>query len=918
MALSQIDLSIEKLNRIFPFHLVIDSDLNIFSAGKSLVKSGIDCEKKRFDTFFEIDRPNTPDITFEALCALENELVILSQKKGKGYKIRGQFEYFEDRRFVFFIGSPWFGSINQLKEYGLNMLDFAKYDPLFDLLHILKSQEITNNEIKELLNKVTEQKKKAVQINNQLSLFQQILDSSTDAMQVAFTDGRLFYINKEASRRLGIQMSEVRNYKVSDFEQIFKEENVWESHVQELRNKGMMILEGLNINQSNQSTFPVEVTVTLIEIQGQEYIIASSRDITSRKQFDEQLRLQEEKYRNIIANMNLGLLEVDNEENILFANQGFCEMSGYTIEELVGSKTTEILQLGEYKKEILNKKEVRKNGISDSYEISVKVKDGLERWWFISGAPNYNDDQEHVGSIGIHLDITNQKLLEKELEIAKHKAEDASKAKELFLANMSHEIRTPLNAIIGMIRELGREDLNAKQQSYLSHTDTAAQHLLNIVNSILDISKIEAGELELDLHHFSLQALLGNLKSILYSKALENKIDLIFEISDDIHPSLIGDSNRLRQVLLNLLDNSIKFTQNGFVKLILEVVDDAPKKQDIRFRIIDTGIGMTKEYVKDVFSKFSQEELSTSRKYGGTGLGMSISYEFIQLMDGEIIVESEKGKGTQIIIDLSMEKGDPSQLTNNSKITKENDLKGIRVLLVEDNVMNRFIALQSLQYFGCLVDEAENGKIAIEKLKVNSYDIILMDIQMPEMDGVETTKYIRNTLKSDVPIIAMTANAFKKDIDLYLSIGMDDYVTKPFEENVLQNVMKNQIQSRLTPPIDETDTETPLYDLSKLIEISRGDDSFIQSMIKIFVEHIPQSLKEMEEAFELEDYETVGKIAHRIKPSIDNMGIDLLKGVAKEIELMCKNSDLQKDALRSRMDKLSQVLFKVIDKILES
>jgi len=642
-------------------------------------------------------------------------------------------------------------------------------------------------------------------------------------------------------------------------------------------------------------------------------------NIFERKRKENLLTKQEEKYRNIIANMNLGLLEVTPDETIIFANQSFCDMSGYTIEDLKGEKAIKFL-LYEDDQELLNEKlKLREKGQSDNYEIAVKNKQGEIRWWFISGAPNYNDRNELIGSIGIHLDITNQKKLEKELEKAMLQAEDASRAKETFLANMSHEIRTPLNAIIGMIRELGREELTPKQNSYVSHSETAARHLLTIVNNILDMSKIEAGELVIDAKEFSLMSVIGNVISILHSKAQEKKLELNYHISPDIKPALIGDSGRVRQILINLVGNAIKFTDKGKIDIIVNVKFTNQYFQQLTFEIKDTGIGMNKEYLNQIFNKFSQEEGSAARRFEGTGLGMTITKEMIHLMGGDCDIQSEKGRGTTVIFNLTLPVGDENKLIDKESYLVDDSLQNLKVLLVEDNEMNSFIACQSLQHFGCIVDIATNGREALEKLTSQKPDLILMDIQMPEMDGIEATKYIRNQMSISIPIIALTANAFKKDIDLYLSIGMNDYVTKPFEENVLFNTIANTLNIKTKTPTltnilqSKPSKETPLYDLTNIKTLSRGDQSFVNKMIEIFVEHTPTSVTEIKVAFENQDYLTISKIAHRMKPSIDNMGIHSLKNPIRELESSAKMEVVDDKKVELLIENIENTLVKVIE-----
>ncbi len=639
-------------------------------------------------------------------------------------------------------------------------------------------------------------------------------------------------------------------------------------------------------------------------------------NVFERRQREKLLTTQEEKYRNIIANMNLGLLEVDKEETILFANQRFCDISGYSFEELIGQKSTIFLMYPAHEHMLRQKENLREQGISDNYELAAKNKAGEPRWWFVSGAPNYNDKGDRTGSIGIHLDITQQKRLEQDLEIAKNKAEEASQAKEAFLANMSHEIRTPLNAIIGMIRELGREDLTPKQQLYLSHSETAARHLLNIINNVLDISKIEAGEFDLDIREFSLSSVISNVKSILQTRAAEKGLHMNVLVSPDIAPCHLGDGTRIRQILINLIGNAIKFTEKGRVSLLAEVVSEDAHSQMLKFTITDTGVGMSETVMNTLFSKFSQEEDKSTRRFEGTGLGMAITQEMIQLMKGRIQVSSQKNEGTAIEVTLRLELGDPSRLYAAAEAQRPGSLRGIKVLLVEDNDMNRYIACQSLSHFDCDVIEAVNGKDAIEKLTENPVDIVLMDVQMPVMDGVEATRYIREHISRSLPIIALTVNAFKKDIDHYLASGMNDYVTKPFEENILFNAIANHAPSSSLRAADSAHApKAPLYNLTKLRDISRGNTDFLYKMIGIFAEQTPATLHDMQTALAAAQWEKLSKLAHRIKPGIDNMGITALTTVIRDIEARAKAASPDAQRLADMLQSTHQIVQQVVTQL---
>ncbi|PBQ33558.1 hypothetical protein CNR22_17850 [Sphingobacteriaceae bacterium] len=772
---------------------------------------------------------------------------------------------------------------------------------------------------------ITRRKKDEQQLresNEKLQLLYHLINNTSDAIQVAQENGKLFYVNKEASSNIGIAQDDVSQYTVSDVEALFKEPGMWQKHVEEVRNLGNLTIEGEQFNQSTGQKFPVEVTVRYVTISGTGYMVANTRDITGRKKSEKLLKSQEEKYRNIIANMHLGLVEVDTEERIQYTNHGFQEICGYSSEELLGKKASDLFGTDEVAREIDAMKQKRANGISDMYELMVRNKNGEKKWWMISGAPNYNDDGELIGSIGIHLDITDQKRLGLDLELAKTRAEQASKAKEAFLANMSHEIRTPLNAINGMLRELHRDELSPKQSTYVNNSLSASKHLLAIINTILDISKIEAGELELEQDHFILQESVDRTTAMLKGRADEKDIYLKSWVSPKISEVVVGDAVRIEQILLNLIGNAIKFTDKGGVQVTVALAEDRTDSQTLELVISDTGIGMEPSYLKTIFSKFSQEDRSTSRKYGGTGLGMAITYELIQLMQGSIEIQSEKGVGTSYTIHLNLQKGHRDSIIKAPEAISEKQLLDTKILLVEDNDMNRLVVQNTLRFYGCDATEAVDGTEAIALLKQRSFDIILMDIQMPGMDGIEATQIIRNELKITTPIIALTANAFKTEIEKCKSIGMNDYVTKPFEESALLNtIFKLLKRPELTVQTDLEASKPPknevLYDLSNLEKVSRGDTAFVSKMIKLFIEQTQLHLTGFKQLLLESNYKEIARIAHKIKPGVESMGIVSLSESLRELEAISIDS-ANAERVQVLVQEISEVLEQVVAKLISA
>lgn len=621
-------------------------------------------------------------------------------------------------------------------------------------------------------------------------------------------------------------------------------------------------------------------------------IVGTHTDITERKLAEQLLKINEEKYRGIIANMNLGLLEVDNEEVVQYANQSFCNMCGYDADELIGRKASLLFTRGENIEVIEAKNDLRKKGISDAYEIAMKNKRGEIRWWLISGAPRFDDKGTLVGSIGIHLDITEQKALELELLDAREAAEQSARTKELFLANMSHEIRTPMNAILGMSRQLNKTELNSTQHFYLDTINKAADHLLVVINDILDISKIEAGKLSLENIGFKPDEVIRHCMTVMSHRAEEKGLRLVKDTVPGFCPVFIGDPYRFTQVLLNLISNAVKFTDKGSVTVSCKLLPPENTKQTLVLSVIDTGIGMDEDFLKNLFQKFTQEEKTTARKYGGTGLGMSISKQLIELMEGTVEVESKKGAGTTITVAIPFTVGSLSDIpAENSETADTAVLEGKHILLVEDNEMNRLVATTVLSGTGVIVTEAENGLEAILLLKENKFDLVLMDVQMPVMDGLEATAKIRSEVDSTIPIIALTANAIKGESDRCRDAGMNDFLSKPFEENDLIQKICHWIGKEQHNTTDKTATvkkavpnNEKLYNLGNLKKISQGNSEFLKKMIALFSQQAPQSVKEMKEALQKKEFDKVRAIAHKIKPAIDNMGISSLHKTIREIE----------------------------------
>jgi PAS domain S-box-containing protein len=661
---------------------------------------------------------------------------------------------------------------------------------------------------------------------------------------------------------------------------------------------------------------------------GEVNYFAIIENITHEKEVQRKLKEYEERLKLALTNVGDNYWEHNFKTGkTYFSNPGNV-LLGYNIEEYPDGAALWWDRVHPDDKAILQENDEKyKQGLIDHHTNEYRVihKDGTIQWVFDRGVVTEKDDKGMpVVIIGTHIDITQQKILELELTQAKNAAEASTRAKEMFLANMSHEIRTPMNAILGMTNQLSKTTLNKTQHFYLNTVQSAAENLLIIINDILDLTKIESGKLSLEKIGFEPKAVLARTMQVMMHRAEEKGIAFVNSFCDaSLSPVLLGDPYRLNQVILNLVSNSIKFTKKGSVDITCSVISDTAEKQKVQLTVTDTGIGMDEEYIKKLFEKFSQEDDSTTRKYGGTGLGMSICKDLIELMGGEIKATSVKGEGTSVSFAIEFDKGTVADLPQ--KETAETDtsiLADKKILITDDNEMNQLVAATILQNFGAKITQAFNGLEAVEQLKKSTFDIVLMDVQMPVMDGIEATKVIRETISKDLPIIALTAFAIKGDNQKCLDAGMNDYLSKPFEESQLLNIVSRWVGKTIPKKvkIEEVITiktnDMPLYDLTQLNTLARGNKEFIGKMIALFIEQVPASVKEIQEAYEQKDFEKVKKTAHRIKPSIDTMGIESLKEEIREIEQSAEAYQTSPQ-LELLIKNLEKIITEVVSKLRE-
>jgi CheY-like chemotaxis protein/nitrogen-specific signal transduction histidine kinase len=474
-------------------------------------------------------------------------------------------------------------------------------------------------------------------------------------------------------------------------------------------------------------------------------------------------------------------------------------------------------------------------------------------------------------------------------ENAAELSREAVKAKQQFLSNMSHEIRTPMNAIIGFTKVLIKTEITEKQKEYLNAIKTSGDALIVLINDILDLAKVDSGKMTFEVIPFNLKSSISAMLHVFETKFLEKNLELEYIFDDKIPDTLLGDPVRLHQIILNLVSNAVKFTHKGKVVVSVKSVAETDQQVTVEFTVSDTGIGIAGKKLEQIFENFQQASSNTSRIFGGTGLGLAIVKQLVEGQRGEIQVESELNNGSSFSFYLNFAKTDLQSELHSNQLIIDKEIKNIRVLVVEDIALNQLLIKTLLDDFGFERDIASNGKIAIEMLKNKSYDIILMDLQMPEMNGFEATEYIRNTLHSTIPIMALTADVTTADLAKCTSVGMNDYVSKPIDEKILYNKIIGLVRKPNTMPKKPTENEVlsvqkkKYTDLTYLRARTKSNNQMMMEMLEAYLEQTPALITALTKSFKDEDWEILQATAHKIIPSFS------IIGMSSEFETIARN-----------------------------
>ena len=624
-----------------------------------------------------------------------------------------------------------------------------------------------------------------------------------------------------------------------------------------------------------------------LEILGKEVV----SQIVARKIYSERVKLEK------LFNYSKDLICIIEKNGYLKkVNPRFENVMGYSKEELLSMSFLDIVYEDDKSNTLLELEKISTEETNLNFQNRLIKKEGITLIFNWIG--NRDTETEEIYAIG--RDVTEKVKILEELNAAKQIAEKSVRVKDEFLSNMSHEIRTPLNAIIGFNDLLKQSLLNQEQEKYVDIVRIASQNLMVILNDILDVSKLESGQLVLENQPICIKEIVENVVNLQSQKAKNKGLKLLLSIDQDIPLKVIGDSTRISQVLINFIDNAIKFTTEGYVEL--KVIELA-RENDIsllRFNIKDTGIGIDKEKQKMIFDRFSQAESSTTRIFGGTGLGLNIAKMIVEMYGGKIELQSELGKGSEFYFEISLPISNSievSSILQTKTVNSNASLAGKCILVVEDNELNQLLASSYLKKNGAIVDLADNGAIALEKVKQKNYDIILMDLQMPVMDGYTATKIIRQELKFQLPIVACSAHSSTVENDNCIKKGMNGYISKPYSESNLIGVLssfyieksntKNElIDSKITTNLDQDDFNKILGDIA----IEHGKE-FVEMMLEVYLRRIPQDIIEMEQALKNQDRELIRSKAHLLVGSLSSLNFEVGTKLAKNVE----NSVFSKD-----------------------
>ncbi len=743
--------------------------------------------------------------------------------------------------------------------------------------------------------------------------YREIVENSRAVMYTADMKGDFVYVSPQAVALTGYTLEELTNMSFVDLVETSHIPEVTSFYINQASKSLPECLLEFPVIQKNGNRIWVEQTSVLLYtnkmISGFQCVV---KDITERKRVEAEL-LEMEAQKNeyqfkinaILDNTPMMMYVKDLEGRYTLANKKFLDSFSISETEVIGKTIFDIAEPKLAEPYAEGDRKVIETGMPYEMEQTVDRPEGKAHILTLK-FPLFDKDHQLFAVCGIGRDITEMVRNRQELILARKKAEQAEQLQEQFLANMSHEIRTPMNGIIGMTNLLSETSLNEQQLEFVNLIRNSGNTLLVLINDILDLSKIKAGKLTIESIPFDLYSLLNRLHQSVRIRAAEKNLDLILSIHPNVPKNITGDPHRLEQILLNLLSNAVKFTEMGYIRIDVSVESREGQKASLRFSVTDTGIGIQENMIHHVFESFAQAGSDISRKFGGSGLGLSISKKLVDLQKGEFDVKSRYGSGSTFSVKIPYQISDSGkdlQVNSSSNKVSSNIFPSKRVLIVEDNEINQQVIYHHLKRMSIDVSIANNGKIAVELLeKGNQYDLIIMDLQMPEMNGFQAAAYIRTKLEVNTPIVAMTASVLRNEKKKCFEVGMNDYLTKPFSPEDLSELMDRYLGDKPMVTLEMTSASSnKAYNLSMLREV--GEENFITRIIELFLTNTPAIIKDLREETIQENWHDVLTQANKLKSSVGVMQIDSMLQNLRRIEELASKKE-ESDQLLTLIEEL--------------
>jgi len=844
--------------------------------------------------------------------------------------LTGQPAHFENRAeqlhrwydvYAFRFGDPkdkqvaiLFNDITERKEVELALIN-ANKELAFQISAKSKQEEE---------NKVLEELSNSLKLDSQYTL--SLIEASRDPLITISPEGKIMDLNEATVKITGEARHKLIGSKFTDY--FTEKQKAHEMYLQVFVN-GSVVNFPLTFLHKNGN--PTEVlfngSVYKDESGKVKGIVVEARDIT-------EIKKSEEKFRLFLESAPDAIIIINQDGKIQLVNSQTEKLFGYKRDEIIGKKV-EILIPSRSK---IVHPNLRKGFIDNPSAFSMKTSSNLfglnkhgEEFPIEINLSKISLEGDKLISASIR-DVSNQKKIENELKEAKSYAEQATKtaesakteaesaaliaenavkAKQQFLSNMSHEIRTPMNAIIGFTKVLLKTNFSAKQKEYLEAIKLSGDALIVLINDILDLAKVDAGKMTFEQTPFKMSASISAMLHLFKPKIQEKNLKLVTEYDKKIPQVLIGDPVRLHQIILNLVSNAVKFTHKGKITFSVRLLKEDEETVTIEFAVTDTGIGIPEAKLTSIFGNFQQATSGTSRLYGGTGLGLSIAKQLVEAQGGSITVKSKIDEGSTFSFFLSFKKTTLEALAVNEQLVLNTEINNLKILVVEDIPLNQLLMKTILEEFGFYCDIADNGKIAIEKMRVCTYDIILMDLQMPEMNGFEATDYIRNKMHSDTPIIALTADVTTVDLAKCRAVGMNDYIAKPVDERTLyrkiveftKEILPEKEDKQSVTKIKES-IDTKCINLDYLKQLTRSNAKMMMEMITLYINQTQALISLIKKSYEEKDWFSLHAAVHKLIPSFSIVGIrSKYEEIAKTVQ---EYAHIQEDT-----DELSEMILQL-------